>query len=190
MAHLHDRILVLTLVLASAGAASAQYTAADTLKAVAPGLVYREYARTMTAGNDWRVTDPDATNPGEPGNSPATFLPNPVLGLDVTDLEGAVRAVAVIDVWGGHVGTVGKRFRLNGHDWLDIPDVNGTLLSPECYTQQYTAYVEVPLAHLATGRTRLRAPRAGRHAMASTGAVGLVRIPAARLLRSAVQVRA
>ncbi|MBK8167478.1 MAG: PKD domain-containing protein [bacterium] len=161
MAHLHDRILVLTLVLASAGAASAQYTAADTLKAVAPGLVYREYARTMTAGNDWRVTDPDATNPGEPGNSPATFLPNPVLGLDVTDLEGAVRAVAVIDVWGGHVGTVGKRFRLNGHDWLDIPDVNGTLLSPECYTQQYTAYVEVPLAHLATGANTLEGTSGG-----------------------------
>lgn len=161
MASIRVGIPVLALCLAWAGAASAQYTAADTLKAVAPGLVYREFARTMTAGNDWRVTDPNATNPGEPGNSPAAFLPNPVLGLDVSDLEGAVRAVAVVDVWGGHVGTVGKRFRLNGHDWLDIPDISGTPLSPECYTQQYTAYVEVPLAHLATGANTLEGTSGG-----------------------------
>lgn len=153
--------LTLALTLALTGVASAQYTTADTLKAVAPGLVYREYTRTMSAGNDWRVTDPNATNPGEPGNSPATFLPNPVLGLDVTDLEGAVRAVAVIDVWGGHVGTVGKRFRLNGNDWLDIPDVSGTPQSPECYTQQYTAYVEVPLSHLASGANALEGTSGG-----------------------------
>jgi PKD repeat protein len=145
----------IVLSFAICGAASAQYTAADTLKAVAPGLVYREYSRTMSAGNDWRVTDPDATNPGEPGNSPATYLPNPVLGLDVSDLEGAVRVVAVIDVWGGHVGTVGKRFRLNGNTWLDIPDISGTATSPECYTQQYVAYVEVPLEHLIVGANAL-----------------------------------
>lgn len=161
MAIIRDGMLVLALLLASAGAAMAQYTTADTLKAVAPGLVYREYSRTMTAGNDWRVTDPDATNPGEPGNSPATFLPNPVLGLEVVDLEGAVRAVAVIDVWGGHVGTVGKRFRLNGHDWLDIPDISGTPQAPECYTQQYTAYVEVPLAHLLAGANTLEGTSGG-----------------------------
>lgn len=143
------------LSLAAGSTAAAQYTTADTLKAVAPGLVYREYSRTIAAGNDWRVTDPDATNPGEPGNSPATYLPNPVLGLEVADLAGAVRAVAVIDVWGGHVGTVGKRFRLNGNAWLEIPDVSGTTISPECYTQQYTAHVEVPLEHLLAGANAL-----------------------------------
>jgi PKD repeat protein len=165
MAHVRSRALiavaVLALTLAATGVASAQYTAADTLKAVAPGLVYREYARTMSAGNDWRVTDPNATNPGEPGNSPATFLPNPVLGLNVTDLEGAVRVVAVIDVWGGHVGTVGKRFRLNGNSWINIPDITGTPTSPECYTQQYTAYVEVPLSHLASGANTLEGNSGG-----------------------------
>lgn len=143
------------LSLAACSTASAQYTAADTLKAVAPGLVYREYSRTIAAGNDWRVTDPDASNPGEPGNSPATYLPNPVLGLDVADLAGAVRAVAVVDVWGGHVGTVGKRFRLNGNSWLEIPDISGTTMSPECYTQQYTAHVEVPLGHLVAGANEI-----------------------------------
>jgi PKD repeat protein len=148
-------LIALALSLAACTAAQAQYTAADTLKAVAPGLVYREYSRTMSAGNDWRVTDPNATNPGEPGNSPATYLPNAVLGLDVADLEGAVRAVAVIDVWGGHVGTVGKQFRLNGNAWLDIDDITGTATSPECYTQQYTAYVEVPLEHLVSGANAL-----------------------------------
>lgn len=156
-------ILIYALALLGAGSAAAQapYSRADSLKTVVPGQVYREYAITMASGNDWRVTDPNATSPGSPGNTPATYLPNPVLSLPVGDLQGAVRAVAVIDVWGGHVGTTGKRFRVNGNAWISIPDIANTASAPECYTQQVSVPVEIPLAHLTQGLNTLEGTSGG-----------------------------
>jgi len=143
-------LLSTLLIVVSGETAHAQYSEADTLAAVAPGLVYREYSRIMT-GNDWRVTDPDAPFEGPSYNSPSTFLPNPELELTVDDLQGAIRAVAVIDVWGGHVGTIGKQFRLNDSTWIDVPDIENTPSSPECYVHQVSLEVEVPLEHLVEG---------------------------------------
>jgi len=140
----------------------AQFSTSDTLKAVTPGLVYKEFYRIIsTGGDDWRVTDPDAPYVGDPDNSPSTFLPNPVLSLSVTDLQGAIKAVAVIDVWGGHVGTVGKQFRMNGNDWLDIPPISNTPTNPECYTHQYSIEVDVPLADLVQGINSLEGTSGG-----------------------------
>ncbi|MFT5232001.1 MAG: hypothetical protein ACI9UK_000142 [Candidatus Krumholzibacteriia bacterium] len=130
----------------------AQYTTADTLKAVAPGLVYREYSRIMqTSNNDYRVTDPNATYVGDPANSPSTYLPNPVLSLMIGDLQGAIKAVAVMDCWGGHVGTADKQIRFNNNIWVDIPSVAGTPTDPSCYTHQYITEVEIPLSSLVEG---------------------------------------
>ena len=76
--------------------------------------IYKEFSRTNRSDNTWRVTDPDARAVGLPGNAPVDFLPNPGLPIQIDDLQGAIRAEIVIDVWGSHVGTTDKRLRLNG----------------------------------------------------------------------------
>ncbi|RLA53991.1 MAG: hypothetical protein DRQ65_05675, partial [Gammaproteobacteria bacterium] len=154
-------LLTVVMFLPVSNPVRAQFSASDTLKAVTPGLVYKEFSRIISGSDIWRVTDPDAPFVGDPDNSPSTFLPNPVLNLTVSDLQGAIKAVAVIDVWGGHVGTVGKQFRLNGNNWIDIPSISNTPTNPECYTHQYSIEVEVPLADLAQGTNSLEGTSGG-----------------------------
>lgn len=153
--------LVVVLLLLASSPVCAQFSETDTLKAVVPGLVYREYSRTIKSGNDWRVTDPDASYVGDPSNSPSTYLPNAVLSLTVADLQDAIKAVAVIDVWGGHVGTVDKQFRMNGHGWIDVPSISNTPGNPECYTQQYSIEVEIPLEDLVQGSNSIEGTSGG-----------------------------
>lgn len=116
------------------------------------GEVYKEFVFLMRNNNvDWRVTDPNATYVGTPGNSPSDFLPNPVFNLNVDDLSGAIRAELVIDAWGGHVGTTGKKVRFNNNPWLTIPELTSTPTSGQCYTQQITYFINVPTSHLRIG---------------------------------------
>ncbi len=134
-----------------------------------PGDVYREFSVAMK-GATWRVTDPGATHPGTPGNSPGDFLPNALIGIDLPHgtLDGAIRADMMIDFWGGHVGTIGQRLRLNGRPWIDIPEL--TISSaiaespagdPECYTQQWNPEVAIPLSHLVHGENVLEGTSGG-----------------------------
>lgn len=113
-----------------------------------PGDVYREYIANMAVKDNWRVTDP---NPGHPRK--AEYLPNAVLNLDISDLDGAIRAEAVIDRWGGHPGTSGKRIRFNGNEWLPLPELETTPEGerPECYIYQDNPMIEIPLEHLREG---------------------------------------
>jgi hypothetical protein len=111
-----------------------------------PWDVYREYALNLKQGNWWRVTDPQACHPGA-----AAFLPNPVLQLSIDDLEGAVRAEVLTDVWGGHAGTTGKRFRINGQDWMHIPHVPTLAERAECYMTEYNVILDLPLHYLREG---------------------------------------
>ena len=67
-----------------------------------PGDIYKEFAFNNNTTN-WRVTDPDTTNP-----EAIPYLPNPVLplaNLSTDDLQGAIKAELVIDLWGGHYET-------------------------------------------------------------------------------------
>jgi len=121
-----------------------------------PGDVFREYGwkgSWVNAGNWQRVTDPHARHSGA-----KEFLPNPVNTVAIDDLEGAVRAEVYLEQWGGHAGTSNKRLRLNGRDWIAVPEPEGIpaaaglrSLSPECF--QYFAYpsVPVPLEQLREG---------------------------------------
>jgi hypothetical protein len=86
-----------------------------------PGDVYREYAIHNGGNFDWRVTDPRAKHEGA-----KTFLPNPVLTINVRDLKGAIRAEAVLDRWGGHAGTKDKLIRLNDNEWITLPELTTT----------------------------------------------------------------
>ncbi len=114
-----------------------------------PGDVYREYV-IHNGGENWRVTAPNAKAEGA-----QEFLPNPVLSLDVHDLEGAVRAEAVLDRWGGHPGTKQKMIRFNANDWITLPELTTTPESYERYYSQDNPVVAVPLEHLKLGENIL-----------------------------------
>jgi hypothetical protein len=112
-----------------------------------PGDVYREYVKVVgTRFPAFGVFDPNNWDPRA-----RRFLPNKVHTIEVSDLEGAVRAEVLIDRWGGHAGTTDKKLRFNGNDWLLLPEVSGTAGKPECYFSQDNPVIEVPLAHLRQG---------------------------------------
>ncbi len=111
-----------------------------------PGDIYCEYAVNLKNGNWWRVTDPDAGHSGA-----ADFLPNPVLEINIDDLEGAVRAEILMDIWGGHAGTSGKKFRFNDKAWMDVPKVPTIPQRSECYMTEYNVILDLPLRYLKEG---------------------------------------
>lgn len=131
-----------------------------------PGDVYREYSRTMmpSTGESWRVTDPNVRLDWYPQAAP--FLPNPSVSLTIGDLQNAIRAEVVISMWGGHVGTTGKKIRFNGHSWIAIPELNQQNGIPaghngQCYLSEPTVVLPIPLSHLAQGTNNFQGECAG-----------------------------
>ena len=145
-------MIVLLAIMISTVTAQIHYTQPP------PGSIYREYARVMnpTAGNDWRVTDPnfDCTPYGQ-SICDLHLNQNPQVGLTIDDLQGAVRAEMVITLWNGHVGTWHKQVRFNGNNWINIPelgDVNGVVQGRgQCYMGQEMVTIDVPLGDLVQG---------------------------------------
>lgn len=128
-----------------------------------PGDVYKEFARVMT-GDDWRVTDPNINLSVYPAAAP--FLPNPTLSLSVDDLSGATRAEAVINIWGGHVGTSGKKIRFNGNSWIDIPEFGAGNGIPGGhdgfnYITQADYVISVPVGNLVQGNNTFQGTNSG-----------------------------
>jgi hypothetical protein len=129
------------------------HTDLEVVLAPGPGAgdVFRETRRAIYQGEDWRVTDPDATAEGAD-----EFLPNPVLSLEVPDLTGAVRAEMIIDRWGGHPGTSNKWIRLGGASWLYLPELAAIPSSnPECYMYEDNLMIDIPLDQLQAGTITL-----------------------------------
>jgi len=108
----------------------------------------------MTERNAWRVTDPNAVKNFEAARE---FLPNPVIPFRLSDLEKATRAEIVIDRWGGHTGTAGKRIRFNRNTWIPLPELIAVPegQDPLCYMYQDNPVVQVPLEHLKEGSNTL-----------------------------------
>jgi hypothetical protein len=126
------------------------------------GDVYKEYTINLPRNNtSWRVTDPNASYEGVPGNSPSDFLPNPTHNFSIDDYSGVERVEIVIDVWGGHVGTTGKKIRFNGNSWISIPEINTTPTSGQCYTQQVTYVLNVPITDLFDGTNSIQGTSGG-----------------------------
>ena len=121
-----------------------------------PGDVYKEYIVNLKIADNWRVTDPQAGNSGA-----LAFLPNPVLTIAIDDLEGAVRAEALMDIWGGHTGTTGRRVRFNGNDWIDLPEHPSITESPECYNSEFNYITAVPLEYLQEGENTFEGTSGG-----------------------------
>jgi hypothetical protein len=122
-----------------------------------PGDIYKEFMLNLSQNNtSWRVTDPGATYVGEPGNSPSDFLPNPTHSFTIDDYSNVEKVELIIDLWGGHVGTTGKKIRFNSNDWIDIPELNTTPTDGQCYIQQLNYTIEIPTSHLATGSNTIQ----------------------------------
>ncbi len=121
-----------------------------------PGDIYREYAVNLRSGDNWRVTDPQATNPGA-----AAFLPNPVLSISIDDLDQAVRAEVLMDIWGGHPGTSVKKFRFNANDWINIPRVPTLDWTQECFMTEYNVILDLPLEYLQEGENSFQGTSGG-----------------------------
>lgn len=111
-----------------------------------PGDIYREYAVNLRTGNNWRVTDSKAGHPGA-----AEFLPNPTLSIHIDDLDKAIRAEVLMDIWGGHPGTTGKNFLFNNSGWTSIPRVPTLENQSLCYMKQYNVILDLPLEYIHEG---------------------------------------
>ncbi|MEK7677183.1 MAG: hypothetical protein AAB676_15250 [Verrucomicrobiota bacterium] len=78
------------------------------------------------------------------------------------DLSGAIRAEMIVEYWGGHIGTVGQMFRVNGGQWspywVPIPQPQGTPTDPQRYfrTVLGTPPVPIPLSNLKNGTNSFR----------------------------------
>ena len=115
-----------------------------------PGAVLREfrwYGPWVNASKWQRVTHPGATHSGA-----KEFLPNPVNRVTIDDLEYAVGAEVCIELLQSHAGTHNKRIRLNGNEWLRIPEADEiTGSNPECYQTLTYPVVELPLSQINEG---------------------------------------
>ncbi|NJD01208.1 MAG: hypothetical protein FIA99_01100 [Ruminiclostridium sp.] len=76
----------------------------------------------------------------------------------IDDLEDAVSAEVIIEYWGGHTGTTGQTFKINGNDLMDIPQPVNTETEPQCYyrTVLGTPPVKIPLGFLKTGNNQFQ----------------------------------
>ncbi|MBK1875509.1 hypothetical protein [Pelagicoccus mobilis] len=122
------------------------------------GSVWKEQI-LVNQGRDWRVTQSTATRKGT-----EEFLPNPILAFQDVSLENATRADLVIDFWSGHEGTIEKRFRFNGKDWIPVPEkLHGVDHHPREYMAQYTLVVDVPIDQLRSGENLLEGDAGPNH---------------------------
>ena len=121
----------------------------DYRTAFQPGVVYKEF-HVLSNSSSWRVTDPNSGHQGA-----QEFLPNPILNFTIDDLEFAIKAEVEIDLWGGHVGTSNKRFKINNNPWITIPKINTTPTNSDWYLHQYNSIVEIPLSYLVEGLNTL-----------------------------------
>lgn len=74
------------------------------------------------------------------------------------DLAGATSAEVSVEYWGGHIGTAGQRFRVNDHEWLDLPQPAGTPAAPQRFHRTLLGNnsVALPLAQLRDGENVFR----------------------------------
>lgn len=127
------------------GFASAAFCLADPV----PGDCFREYTYAYRFGE----IDPDSTRPGKQTDDMRAGARRE-RALEIPSLGRATRAEVSVSYWGGHIGTSGQKFRINGGEWIEIPQPKSAPTPPQCYYRTILgrATVEVPLEQLKAGR--------------------------------------
>ncbi len=74
-------------------------------------------------------------------------MPNPTNKIIIDDLNKAIKVEACIEVLQCHAGTTGKKIRVNGNPWIDIPEATSIAENAECYQTMIYPSVEIPLSH-------------------------------------------
>ena len=119
-----------------------------------PGDVFREYTWFNEKGDAGRALRVG----GRLGFKGDVDLPHPL------DLEHAVRAEAVVEKILCHDGTRDLALRVNGNDWIGIPEAGGIPAPPWEYQHHTYPVVPVPLEHLEAGPgNRFRMRVSGEH---------------------------
>jgi hypothetical protein len=74
------------------------------------------------------------------------------------DLKDATHAELSVEYWGGHIGTAGQRFRVNDHDWIDLPQPSGTPTEPQRFHRTLLGNnaAPIPLTQLIDGENVFR----------------------------------
>lgn len=72
--------------------------------------------------------------------------------IEIDDLDKAIGADYIAQYWGGHIGTSDQKFKLNGNDFIQLPQIKNTPTEPQCYHRNILgAMVSIPLDHLKEG---------------------------------------
>jgi len=140
---MQNRSLVVALLVAAF--VSAVYCLAEPV----PGDCFREFVYAHRFGE----IDPNSTRPGQQTDDMRAGARRE-RALEIPSLGRATRAEVSVSYWGGHIGTSGQKFRINGGEWIDIPQPKNAPTPVQCYYRTILgrATVEVPLEQLKAGR--------------------------------------
>jgi hypothetical protein len=113
-----------------------------------PGPVYRSHFAELDPGTQRQFSKTSGMY-----NRPRMVVKE----LDV-DLDQAVKAEVSVEYWGGHIGTSEQKFRINGNEWIPVPQPRNTPGKPQCYYRTILGNesVEVPLQNLKDGRNEFQ----------------------------------
>ena len=118
-----------------------------------PGDIFKEFTFVPEQGNHFSELNPKCKRKFKPTSS---FYNKPsmvVRSLDL-DLKNATKAEMAVEYWAGHTGTSEQKFKVNGHEWIYLPQPRNTPGRPECYyrTLLGNQTAPIPLTHLKNDR--------------------------------------
>ncbi len=117
-----------------------------------PGEIFKEFVYDPAPALHFSQLDPNCTRTFDDGSEMPQLKKSVVRPLNL-DLKEAIRAEVSVEYWGGHSGTADQKFRVNGNDWIMIPQPHNTPTAPQCYyrTMLGNEAVNVPLPQLRHG---------------------------------------
>lgn len=113
-----------------------------------PGDIFREYHYSRGFGE----LDPCASHESAPLNDPRMISRY----IDL-DLEDAVKSEIAVE-FTQHIGTSEKKFKVNDHNWIDLPLPVNTPGRPECYHHEFAGNppTPIPLEQLRHGKNKFQ----------------------------------
>lgn len=116
-----------------------------------PGDVFKEFTY-VPLQDHFAELDPNCPRKADPNFDMRNWQHQVTKKLNI-ELGDAIRAEMSVEYWGGHIGTSEQKFRVNGHDWIYIPQPHNTSGSPQCYYRTILGNetVPIPLEYLKDG---------------------------------------